>query len=260
MRLVDLIRPFEEGLERIVDETPPTIDIRRHIFASDTIGYEQSGPGSSDAVPRGTMIITVLGPDREQHGDPGMPASVMGRLESGARAIILFGWQPGDLPYHRLLDPLIEHRCQVLHVAALDLGTIGSAAVIERVEELQPPRNALAEPTIVDPDQESDRLAMRLRLANEYVFGDFDRRHLRATMVDAPRGVDQRRFEMYRTKTDGELKDRDKRIRDLETKLADLQTSTSLKVGRTLVGAAKSPRGMVLLPVNLFRIWRARNS
>ena len=260
MRLVDLIRPFEAGLERIVDETPPTIDIRRHIFASDAIAYERSGPGSSDVVSPNTMVITSLGPDRERHGDPDTATALLGRLDPGARAIFLFGWDPGDLPYHRLLDPLTEHRCQVLHVAALDLPTIGSAAVVERVDELQPPRNALAEKIILEPVEEADKLAMGLRLANEYVFGDFERRHLRATMSDRPRGVDQRRFDLYRAEAEKKLTDRDKRIKDLETQLAGLQASTSLKVGRLFVGAARSPQGLALLPRDLYRIWRARRS
>jgi hypothetical protein len=260
MRIVDLIRPYEDGLERILDEMPSTIDIRRHIFHSDKVAYERSEPGSSDAVPPGTIVITALGPDRQQHGEPTAAASVMGRLATGARAMVLFGWDPGDLPYHRLLDALTEHRCQVLQVAAIDLGTIGSAAVIERVDELKPPRNALGEETITTSDQDADRLAMGLRLANEYVFGEFDRRNLRATLGDTSRGVDQRRFNAYRAEADMQLKDRDKRIHALEAKVANLETSSSLKVGRTLVGAARSPRALVRLPVSLFRIWRTRNS
>jgi hypothetical protein len=260
MRIIDLLRPFEEGLERIADETPATIDIRRHIFASDKVAYERSAPGSTDRVPRGTIVITVLGPDRQQHGDPAAAASVIARLDLGARAIVLFGWNPGDLPYHRILDALTEHRCQVLHAAALDLGTIGSAAVIEHVDELKPPRNALGELIITAPNDDVDPLAMQLRMANEYVFGEFDRRTLRSTLNDASRGVDQRRFNAYRAETEGQLKERDARIRDLLTKVAYFERSTSLKVGRALVGAAKSPRALARLPLSLFRIWRARRS
>lgn len=260
MRIVDLLRPYEEGLERIADETPATIDIRRHIFTSDKVAYERSAPESTDRVPQGTIVITALGPDRQRHGDPAAAASAIARLELGARAIVLFGWEPGDLPYHRILDVLTEHRCQVLQAAALDLGTIGSAAVIERVDELKPPRNALGELTIAAPGDDTDALAMSLRLANEYVFGEFDRRTLRATLTDASRGVDQRRFNAYRAETDVQLKERDARIRDLQAKVAYFESSTSLELGRTLVGAAKSPRALVRLPISLFRIWRTRRS
>ncbi|MDP9492431.1 MAG: hypothetical protein M3P42_09590, partial [Actinomycetota bacterium] len=233
MRIVDLLRPYEEGLERIADETPATIEIRRHIFMSDKVAYERSAPGSTGPVPRGTIVITVLGPDRQQHGDPAAASAVIARLETGARAIVLFGWEPSDLPYHRILDALTEHRCQVLQVAALDLGTIGSAAVIERVDELVSPRNALGELVITAPGHDTDQLARQLRMANEYVFGEFDRRNLRTTLGDASKGVDQRRFNAYRAEADLQLKERDKRIRELQVKLEKVETSTSLKLGRT---------------------------
>jgi hypothetical protein len=260
MRVVDLLRPYEDGLVRIVDETPETINIRRHIFASDDVAYERSGPDGSGEVAPGTIVITVLGPDRQQHGDPDAISSVVSRLQPGARAIVLFGWEPIELPYHRILDTLTAHRCQVLQVAGVDLGSIRTAAVIERVDELQAPRNALGEAlsTVAEADAGADRLPMELRMANEFVFGDFAARVLRTTVLDPARGIDRRRFEEYRTQTEAALKERDGRISKLETKLANLTSSSSLKLGRTLVGAAKSPRGLIRLPVDLVRIWRGR--
>jgi hypothetical protein len=262
MRVVDLLRPYEDGLVRIVDETPETINIRRHIFSSDDVAYERSAPGASGEVAPGTIVITVLGPDREQHGDPGAIAGVVSRLQPGARAIVLFGWEPIELPYHRILDTLTANRCQVLQVAGVDLGSIRTAAVIERVDELQAPRNALGEPlgsaSDADGGPGADRLALELRLANEFVFGDFAARVLRTTVLDPARGIDRRRFEEYRAQTEAALKERDSRISKLETKLANLDSSSSLKLGRTLVGAARSPRGLVRLPIDLVRIWRGR--
>ena len=258
MRVVDLLRPYEDGLVRIVDETPDTINIRRHIFSSEDVAYERSGPDATGQVARGTIVITVLGPDRQQHGDPEAVSSVVGRLQPGARAVVLFGWEPIELPYHRILDTLTAHRCQVLQVAGVDLGSIRTAAVIERVDELQAPRNALGEPMIPATDAGADRLPMELRMANEFVFGDFAARVLRTTVLDPARGIDRRRFEEYRTGADAALKERDGRIGKLETKLANLTSSSSLKLGQTLVGAAKSPRRLVRLPVDLVRIWRAR--
>ena len=186
MRVVDLLRPYEDGLVRIVDETPETINIRRHIFASDDVAYERAGPDASGEVAPGTIVITVLGPDRQQHGDPEAISSVVSRLQPGARAIVLFGWEPIELPYHRILDTLTAHRCQVLQVAGVDLGSIRTAAVIERVDELQAPRNALGEALspAAEADAGADRLPMELRMANEFVFGDFAARVLRTTVLD----------------------------------------------------------------------------
>jgi hypothetical protein len=261
VRIVDLIRPFGPGLERIVDETPAAVGVRRHIFLPDGVDYVRAEAGAGDAIGPGSMVLTVLGPDPKQHGDPATAASVIGRLATGGRAVVLFGWQPADVPYHRLLDVLTAHRCQVLQVASIDgAGTIGAGAVVERVDELQPPRDALGEPTVEAPADDDARWTMTLRLANEYVFGEYAGRVLRAAMLDSVRGVDVRRFDAYRAQAEQQIEQRDARIRKLDTQVAKYESSTALKLGRTLVRAAKSPRAFVGLPVALFRIWRSRGS
>ena len=260
MRIVDLLRPYEAELDRIVDETPIGIDVQRHIFMSDEVAYVRSEPGSSDAVPSGTIVLTMIGPDRKVHGDPTSATSAIGRLETGARAMILFGWQPSELPYPRILDALIEHRCQVIQVAAIDLASIGAAAIIERVDDLLPPRDALGEPIIGAPADAAGRLAMELRMANEYVFSEFAGRIMRKLLLDPTGGMDQQRFDAYHLQMDQRLKERDVRIRDLERRIARNESSSSFKLGGTLVRAAKSPRALVRLPADLYRIWRDRGS
>jgi hypothetical protein len=59
---------------------------------------------------------------------------------------------------------------------------------------------------------------------------------------------------------DQRLKERDVRIRDLERRIARNESSSSFKLGGTLVRAAKSPRALVRLPADLYRIWRDRGS
>jgi hypothetical protein len=257
MRIVDLLRSYE-GLERVVDETPEAVDVRRHVYTTDGVEYERVESASGAKIRRGTMVITALGPDRDVHGDPAAFEDVIRRLEPGARALVLFGWEPAELPYHRVLDTLTEHRCQVVQVTAIDAGSIHGAAVIERVEELQPPRNPLGEAVVPAADGAAEPLSIQLRMANEWAFGDFATRALRAALQDASTGVDRRKFEAYRIQAEADTAQRDKRINDLETKVTNLTSSTSLKVGQTLVGAARSPRALIRLPVDMVRIWRRR--
>jgi hypothetical protein len=259
MRITDLLRPYQSGLERIVDETVSGTEVQRHVFVADPVSYVRSEPGSSASLPRGTLTLTVLGPDRAKHGDPANATSVIARLETGARALILFGWDPAELPYHRILDALTQHRCQVLQVAAVDVGSIGTATVIERVDELLPPRDPLGEPIVPLPASDDDRLAMELRMANEYAFGEFSGRILRSGLLDSTGRVEQPRLDTLRAQMEHELQVRDKEIRRLTKRIDRYQRSSSYRLGNALINAANSPRALVRLPVDLIRTWRTRD-
>ncbi|TDQ51923.1 hypothetical protein [Actinorugispora endophytica] len=53
------------------------------------------------------------------------------------------------------------------------------------------------------------------------------------------------------------LAEREARLQEAQARLAALEGSTSLQVGRALTGAAKKPgRGLVRLPRELYRLWR----
>jgi hypothetical protein len=55
------------------------------------------------------------------------------------------------------------------------------------------------------------------------------------------------------------LADRDERVRILEARVAALEASTSLRVGRAVTTAARRPgKGIVRLPRELYRVWRHR--
>jgi hypothetical protein len=57
------------------------------------------------------------------------------------------------------------------------------------------------------------------------------------------------------------LADRDTRVRLLEARVAALETSTSLRVGRAVTNAARKPgKGVVRLPRELYRMWRHRGA
>ncbi len=57
------------------------------------------------------------------------------------------------------------------------------------------------------------------------------------------------------------LADREARVKILEARVAALETSTSLRVGRAVTNAARKPsKGVVRLPKELYRMWRHRGA
>jgi len=57
------------------------------------------------------------------------------------------------------------------------------------------------------------------------------------------------------------LADREARVRILEARVAALEASTSLRVGRAVTHAARKPgKGVVTLPRELYRMWRHRGA
>lgn len=258
MRLIDLLRPYLEGLERVVDRTPPSLDLRRYLLLPDGIDYERtSSTREPAAAGPGTLVLAVLGPDPDVHGDPETVRATIAALEPGGRAVILFGWDGATLPFHRILDPLSAAHCQVLQVAALDYERVPSAAVIEHVERLAPPRDALGEPVMEPPTDDAGRLGLGIRLANEHAFGDFAARAWRSTAAGSGGDVPGERFTQEYVRTQRQL---EANVQRLEAQLVRQEESTSMRVGRTMVGAARSPRAAVRLPLDLFRIWRKRPS
>jgi hypothetical protein len=259
MRILDLVRLYEDGTKRVLDEAPGSIDIRRYLLLSEDVAYERGDARATAPIDAGTMALTIVGPDQTKHADEAGLASLVDRLEPGARAVVFFAWAPDDLPYHRFLDPLTAHRCQVLQVAAIDTETIRAAAVIERVDDLVAPRNALGDVTIPTPPTGEDGIALRLRLANEFAFADFASRHLRAAMRERTEAIAARDENLaFRTKLAEDVKQRDARIAQLKAQVARVEGSTSMKLGKTLIGAARSPKALFLLPRDLVRLWRGR--
>jgi hypothetical protein len=260
MRIIDLLRPYQADVQRIVDETPSRIDIRRYLLTAEGVEYVRSAPGGTDPLGPGTLALTALGPEPERQGRQADVASLLTRMDLGARAVVLFGWDPGEIPYHRLMDDLTAQRCQVLQVAAIDLATIGAAAVVERVDVVQPPRDALGEPVIPPPTTVEERFALDVRIANEHAFGAFEARILRATVMGSTQAAGQRRPDPYRSQLAEQLKERDTQVSRLKARIATMERSSSLRLGRALVGAARSPRALLRLPLDLYRIWRSRGS
>jgi hypothetical protein len=260
--LVDLLRPYLDGVDRVVDRTPASLDLRRHLLLPEGVAYDRSeaGPDGLEAAGPETLVLVALGPDAKVHGDPSVFGATLRGLGPGGRAAVLFGWDAAVLPYHRLLDPLTTGQVQVLQLAKLDDGHVPSIAVIERVDRLIPPRDATGRPIVPEPADDAGRLALGIRLANEYAFGGFVAQAWRTAGPIADESADVRFAFEERTRLRRQLGERDATILKLKTQLGRVERSTSLRLGQILVGAAKSPRAALRLPADLYRIWRKRPS
>ncbi|MFC4471137.1 hypothetical protein ACFPH6_42745 [Streptomyces xiangluensis] len=267
MRLTDLLHPHLDGVTTVVDATaggglrldryvhlPPGVRLSTH--------EQLIGPGQ--------LVLLSYGPDPKLHGDEEACRTVLERMRPGGRGLILFGHHGPDLPSHRLLDHLVTHRCQVLRASALGYTHLHAGAVFACTEELLALHDWFGRPV------PSDGFATALRMVDEYVLADFVSRSLRARTLDLERtaeetaraldaardeGTAERLAAVTREKAqlDSALRGARDRGALLEQRVAMLEGSTSLRVGRALVAAARSPRrGMLRLPRELYGLWHGR--
>jgi len=88
------------------------------------------------------------------------------------------------------------------------------------------------------------------------VIGSFIEDSLRLAAAPADSALGEDRFDRERKRHRDRLDAAEAKIRRLETTIRDIESSTSLEVGRLMVEGARSPRGLVRLPLNLIRAWR----
>ncbi|MEU3524567.1 hypothetical protein AB0E62_11945 [Streptomyces sp. NPDC038707] len=272
MRLTDLLHPHLDGVTRVVDATGPGLRLAPFLHLPDGVTpHRDDGQQSIDA---GDLVLLSDGPDPAVHGTEDALRAVLRRLRPGARGLLLSAHPDPAPPYHRLLDDLVTQRCQVLRAAPLDYAHLRSGAVFTRLTtaELLPPHDWSGRPV------PSDGFATSLRMAGEYVLADLAARTLRARHQDLERRAEEAERARDAVREDG-LADRlaatvrekeelasalcqaRDRVQVLQARVAMLEGSTSLKVGRALVSAARSPRrGMPGLPRELYGLWRARSA
>lgn len=268
MRLTDLLHPHLDEVTSVVDATsgglrldpylhlPPGVDLTRH----------------EQPVGEGELMLLCYGPDPALHGDEADCLTALERMRPGARGLIVFGHPGTDLPYHRLLDALVAHRCQVLHAASLGYTHLHAGAVFACTEELLPPHDWFGRPL------PADGFATALRIADEYVLADFVSRSQRARLIDLERAAEESARALENTREDGlaerlaaAVRDKDQltaalrgardRVGVLEARVSMLEGSTSLRVGKALVSAARSPkRRAARLPGELYGLWRQRKA
>ncbi|WP_051827769.1 hypothetical protein [Streptomyces bicolor] len=270
MRLTDLLHPHLDGVTTVVDTTRGGLRLEPYLHLPPGVALRDDRDNDEQPVTEGELALLSYGPDAELHGSEDACRAVLARMRPGARGLIVFGHRGFELPFHRLLDDLVAHRCQVLRAAPLDYVHLHAGAVIARTDELLPPHDFFGRPV------PSDGYVTALRIADEYVFADLASRSLRARALDLERtveeaervrgaagqdGVAERLATAVREKEQlaAALRAARDRVDVLQARVAMLEGSTSLRVGKALVTAARSPkRGAARLPGELYGLWRGR--
>ncbi|MFJ4846484.1 MULTISPECIES: hypothetical protein [unclassified Streptomyces] len=273
MRLLDLLHPHLDGVTEIVDATGGGIPLEPYLHLPEGIGLTRSGPDDREPVGEGQLLLLSYGPDPARHGNEEAFTAALGRMRPGGRGLVVFGHTTTELPYHRLLDGLVAHRCQVLRAAGLGYVHLHGGAVFACTDSLLPLHDGAGRPV----PGEGDGNATALRIAGEYVLTDFVSRAQRDRLLDLERRheEDSRALETLRDESGADravaaVRERDQiaaalrqardRVGVLEARVAMLQGSTSLRVGQVLISAARSPlRGSARLPRELYGMWRGRS-
>ncbi|MGW5466760.1 hypothetical protein [Streptomyces chartreusis] len=269
MRLTDLLHPHLDTVTTVVDATGGGLRLEPYLHLPPGVDLRDD---HERPVAEGELALLSYGPHAGPHGGEDALRAVLARMRPGARGLIVFGYGGSELPYHRLLDDLVGHRCQVLRAAPLDYVHLHAGAVIARTDELLPPHDFFGRPV------PSDGYATALRIADEYVFADLASRSLRARVIDLETAAEDaertrgaagqdaladRLAAAVREKEQlaGALRAARDRVDVLQARVAMLEGSTSLRVGKALVSAARSPkRGAARLPGELYGLWRGRRS
>ncbi len=259
MRIQELLPVYLGGASEVIEVGLDGVDLWPHLPVPEGATVRHRKRGVDDAgnleLGPGTLLVSLLGPSRTAHLDPDALAPVLRRLQPGVRSLLLLGWPIAELPYHRLLGPLVDGGCQVVEALPLDrlaaFGGVHGALVVECVDKLAPLRAYLTDiPTqpgaATGPGPDAvDELRTVLRVANEYVLGDLVARPMRSRL----------------TELTARVAEQDTRIRQLERQLTAIRTSATFQIGNVVVENMRHPvRAVIVLPRDLARMWRVRRS
>jgi hypothetical protein len=289
--LADVVRGHLDGVASIVELAGPDVGLNLLAgldpgeaggldycrIAAGTVG---SPPGASADgadqpwLGRDTLVVIPVGPDPARHLPVDAFTDVARQLPEGARGLLLLGFAPARLPYQHILDMLSARNCLILHTEALDEADFPSAIVFARADPGPPGQGA------------------GLRNMNEYVLGRFVEQALHARLAILPwadadadgapgpgaaaghpgtaagpgpvaaaqAGPAQAGLALERDRLARALRGTQRELVGMQEKLTALERSTSLEVGRAVVGVAKRPwREGTRLPLGLYRLWRERS-
>lgn len=287
MRIIDLLLPFLDGVERIVEAYSGEIVLRNYLGPAASLPYEKTQlkrlledsdePSGSAlrALDASDLLLSLVGAPSNAYDDMDAFLDVLGQVSANGAGLMLSGWEPEELPLNRLIQKATQHSCQLLLLGELDYQLIRTGVVFARVDHLQTPRFLHGRDVKADdPDKH-----LQLRIANELLVESFihrsTRRHVReletrAAGFEAERnrsaGLETRLAEVLKATADrpptpasGDVRAYRKELAEAQRRIQVLEDATSLKVGRAIAGAARGPaRERLKLPRELVHIWKER--
>ncbi|AVT36163.1 hypothetical protein [Plantactinospora sp. BB1] len=268
MRISEILPRYLDGVREVVDVSHPDVRLERQLRLPPEVAYRRQPLDEAAGAEFGpeSLPLCLLGADSPAHTDPDALTPMLRRARPGTRAALLIGWSIEELPYHRLVGPLVAGGCQIREVSPLDRAAIrgvSAALVVERVERLAPLRGYLVdartpvEPAGTGPGQEPEpdggdatELTTLLRVVNEYQLADLVSRPVRRRLAELTGRVEaQERL----------LAERDTELREARRRLAEVESSAGFRLGSAFARGAREPaRALVDVPRELARAWRGR--
>jgi len=244
LSIAEFITPHLAHAERVVDVSSGAIDLAAELQLPSRIAYERRDLAELDEGSLGPadILIGVIGPSRYVHGDRDTALLALRSLGLNGQFALLLGMPLDALPDDSLVDGLAAAHCQILELVTITGGGLSLAAIGRRTEQIVVPG---------PPGEVDDPLAAGLRLANRAALESF-------TVRSVP-SVEPIR-ETPDPSANGSARRLAQRLRETEERLEAIETSTALKLGRTVVGAARSLRRAIRLVPDVVRIWRRRPS
>lgn len=266
MRLVDLLIPYLPALQRCVVVVNGSLDVTSYITVRDAVDVftvTREGVKRETLTPQ-TAVVTTAGPDPD-HGQLADAFDVLRALPDATLVFLVLGWAPQELPVNHLVSALDRSGLQLLQVAGLGYTRLSSALVAVRTTEALAFRDLQGR----GGDDAFPRLpaTAATRLINEHLLLDATTRQLKRLTVAGEAAVPAESVERARTQAlrqenvrlAQELHTTKNAAQSLERKVSRLESSTSLRLGRALVSAAREPaRGARALPREALHMWRSR--
>lgn len=280
MRIQDLLQLHTDQVQAVVDVSDGNIDLSSFLRLPHRVSYEHrtSTEVAQQQLGEGVLLVATAGAEEAYDGSLDNALAACAALRSGAMLFMALTWQTQEFPYHRMLDIFSSQRLQILQVGTLKYARMHIGLIAQCVERIQTPRDYGGRAVTTSATSGPAEFHVQLRIANEYAFSDFVARNERARMHNMERkseevlqeknaalqekdaALRERNTALQQNKSaQTALREAQSRLSKVELNIKQLEQSTSFRVGRILVRAADNPlRGIIELPRQLYRLWRAR--
>jgi len=269
IRIVELLRPLAGSWSSVIDAGGGDIDVEAFVTLPglDVVRLAPRAPGDAgaDAAETGAvgpdgrtlddraLVVVTAGPDQRFHGDLTDAVSVVERVAPGGSVLVMLGWPAADLQAAELAHALAGAGLDPEQVVGTPYARVPMAVLARRTRSVGA-ADSIDNEAVLAFEQAFAQVAAE-RLAEEVT-------ELKARLTargdDADPLVRVAELTRERAELAASLRQAQGQLRSAERKVTSLEASTSMRVGRALIGAAKNPRAGMKLPREAYRMWRMR--
>jgi len=255
VRIVELLSPLATTWSSVIDAATGDVDVEAFVALpglSVVQMGEAIGPDGRTLDDRALVVVTA-GPDARYHGTAEAAIAVIDQVAPGGSVLLMLGWPAADLRTLELAQTLAAAGLDPDQVVATPYRRLPMAVLARRTRSVGS-ADSVDEEAVHAFEQAFAQVAAQ-RLAEEVV-------QLKARLTARGDDADPmlRVAELTRERAElaAALRQAQGQLRSVERKVASLEGSTSMRVGRALIGAAKNPRAGMKLPREAYRMWRLR--